>query len=102
MTVSQAILKFSLNSVSSHIEIQTKPLWGSCIGYPPTLHNCIWLSLSAINHINIKSLIHNHIITKGFLLHKKHHFDFSIIFYAVTYYFQYVDPTCLICYLIAL
>ena len=63
--------------------------------------NRIWLSFSAVNRMNIKSLISNSIITKSFSFYKQYVFDFTTIFNAAPFNFQYFDPTCLICYLVA-
>ena len=66
---------------------------------PP--HNRIRLSLSAVNRMDIKSLIHSRTVTKSFSFYKIHIFDFTTIFCNIVHFiFQYVDSVCFISYLI--
>ena len=58
-------------------------------------HNCISLSLLAVNCMKIKSLIHNHITC---ILKKIHILILPLYFMQHDFITQYFDPTSLICY----
>ena len=66
------------------------------------LNNHIKLLLSTVNRMNIKRLMRNRTVRKGFLLYKKRIFDFTTKFCNIFHFiFQYFDSACLISYIIA-
>ena len=83
------LFKFNCKSIAKTSYL----IRGPCIGYSPAQQNLIRLPLSAVNRMNIKDLIRNRTVSKGFLFFKKHILPLYFLFY-----FSVFDSSCLICY----